>query len=126
MHASASLPATNTTLASTSTYEFVEGNVYFPPSSLQNKDAVFKPSANEHTTWCPWKGEAQYFDLHVDGEVIANGAWCYPRPLEAAERIRGFVAFCELWSFFPLGIGWDGAADDDGDADKGKIRVDKE
>lgn len=58
MHAKATL--SNTTLAETSTYEFVEGNVYFPPSSLttENKDKVFTPST--HTTWCPWKGTASY------------------------------------------------------------------
>ena len=63
MHAQASL--SGVTLASTSTYEFVEGNVYFPSSSLQNANAVFKPSASGHTTWCPWKGTASYVSLYL-------------------------------------------------------------
>lgn len=59
MHAKASVDAT--TLAETETYEFVEGNVYFPPSSLADKEKVFTPSS--HRTFCPWKGEAHYVRL---------------------------------------------------------------
>lgn len=56
MHAKATL--SSATLAETDTYEFVEGNVYFPPSSIKSKDEIFTPS--DHTTWCPWKGTASY------------------------------------------------------------------
>lgn len=95
MHATASLPTTGTKLAETSTYEFVEGNVYFPPSSLISKDEVFKPSSSGHTTWCPWKGTASYYDVHAEGKVIENGAWYYPEPLEKAAHIKDCVAFCK-------------------------------
>lgn len=86
-----------TTVATTTDHEFVEGNVYFPPSSIENKDAVLKPSANGHTTWCPWKGTASYYDVHApSGEVIENGAWYYPTPFEKAANIKDHVAFCTL------------------------------
>ena len=42
---------------------------------------------------CEWKGEASYYDLQVEGQTNANGAWCYPDPLPAAKRIKGYVAF---------------------------------
>ena len=67
----------------------VEGNHYFPADSVQRE--LFRDSAT-HTT-CPWKGEASYFDVVVDGEVNRDAAWHYPEPKPAAEEIRGRVAF---------------------------------
>ena len=76
-------------LAESDTYETVEGNVYFPPTALQ-KDH-FKESAT-HTV-CGWKGTASYYDVVVDGQVNKDAAWYYPDTLEAANNIRGYVAF---------------------------------
>ena len=89
---SAKATLNGTTIASTTTYEFVEGNVYFPASSVSNKSETLTPSS--HTTWCPWKGEASYYNVNVNGEVVENGAWYYPQPLEKAQHIRDHIAFC--------------------------------
>lgn len=67
----------------------VENNHYFPPESIQKE--YFKPS-NTHTT-CPWKGEASYYTLQVDGEENRDAAWYYPEPSEAAKKIKDHVAF---------------------------------
>lgn len=67
----------------------VEGNHYFPVESLNR--SYFKESTR-HTT-CPWKGEASYYDVVVDGEVNEGAAWFYPEPKQAASNIRGRVAF---------------------------------
>ena len=67
----------------------VEGNHYFPPSSLHQQ--FFKPSAT--TTVCPWKGTASYYDVVVDGKVNKDAAWLYPQPKSAAAEITGRVAF---------------------------------
>jgi uncharacterized protein (DUF427 family) len=67
----------------------VEGNHYFPVDSVQRE--FFRDSAT-HTT-CPWKGEASYFDVVVDGEVNRDAAWTYPETKTAAAEIRGRVAF---------------------------------
>ena len=77
------------TLAESDTHESVEGNVYFPPDTI-NKE-YFRDSDN-HTT-CPWKGVASYYDIVVDGETNKAGAWYYPDPKEAASNIKGYVAF---------------------------------
>lgn len=76
-------------LAESDEFEVVEGNVYFPPSSV--KMELFKPN-DSHTT-CPWKGEASYYDIEVDGETLRGQAWYYPDPKSAAENIRDHVAF---------------------------------
>lgn len=67
----------------------VEGNQYFPPDSIRRD--FFAPS--DHTTVCPWKGTAHYFDVEVDGKRNQNSAWYYPEPKEAAIQIKGYVAF---------------------------------
>lgn len=76
-------------IAESSDIVMVEGNAYFPADALPA--AFTRPSA--HTSLCPWKGEAHYFDLVVDGATNPNAVWYYPAPKEAAAAIRGRVAF---------------------------------
>lgn len=67
----------------------VEGNAYFPRASV--REDVLRPSST-HTT-CPWKGQASYYTLEVDGRTNPDAAWYYPEPKEAAREITGRVAF---------------------------------
>ena len=67
----------------------IEGNHYFPPDALNR--AYFQES-DTHST-CPWKGEASYYDIVVDGEINKDAAWTYPAPKDAARQIRDHVAF---------------------------------
>ena len=67
----------------------VEGNYYFPPQSI-NKE-YFQES--NHKTICSWKGEASYYDIHVNGQVNKEAAWYYPSAKEAAKKIAGYIAF---------------------------------
>lgn len=75
--------------ASTDAVERVEGNVYFPLSSV---DRQYLRTSDHHTV-CPWKGIASYYDVIVDGQVNTNAAWYYPEPKDAARQIRDHVAF---------------------------------
>lgn len=90
MHARA-IAADGTILADAKEFEYVEGNVYFPPSSIVNKSEVFTESSR-HTN-CPWKGESSYYDIHAGGKTLHNAAWYYPHPLEKAQHIKDHVAF---------------------------------
>ena len=67
----------------------VEGNHYFPPDSVKRE--FFEESTT--TTTCPWKGEASYYTVSVDGQQNADAAWYYPNPKDAAMNIRDHVAF---------------------------------
>ncbi|GAB0112513.1 DUF427 domain-containing protein [Acidisoma sp. C75] len=78
-----------TVLAESEDIETVEGNAYFPAEALRQD--LIRPSS--HTSICPWKGTAHYYDLVVDGAVNANAVWYYPEPKPAAASIRGRVAF---------------------------------
>ena len=67
----------------------VEGNHYFPESSVDR--ATLRPST--HTSVCSWKGTTFYYHIEVDGKRNENAAWFYPEPTAAAQQIRGRVAF---------------------------------
>lgn len=67
----------------------VEHNHYFPADALVREH--FRES--DHTTVCPWKGTAGYYDIVVGDQVNENAAWYYADPKPAADEIRGRVAF---------------------------------
>ena len=77
------------TLAESDKTIVVEGNHYFPPDAIK-RDLV-QPSA-KHTI-CPWKGEASYYTVAVDGATNKDAAWFYPSPKPAAAEIKNYVAF---------------------------------
>lgn len=72
----------------------IEGNYYFPPSSLR-ADAL-TDSSTPYT--CPWKGVAHYHNVSVSGSTYSDAAWSYPNPYPASfDRVgkdySGYVAF---------------------------------
>ena len=67
----------------------VEGNHYFPPDSVRTE---FLKSSGSHTS-CPWKGQASYYSLSVDGAENPDAAWYYLDPKPAAAQIKDRVAF---------------------------------
>ena len=78
-----------TVIAESDRTRVVEGNHYFPPESVRRDH--LRESAT-HTT-CPWKGVASYYDVVVGSEVNRDAAWYYPDTKEAANDIRGYIAF---------------------------------
>ncbi len=77
------------TLAESDDTVVLEGNHYFPNDSLRREH--FSPSETRSTY--PWKGEASYYNVQVNGETNRNAAWYYPAPKEAAAQIKDRVAF---------------------------------
>jgi uncharacterized protein (DUF427 family) len=67
----------------------VEGNHYFPESAVKKEYLV----TSNHRTSCPWKGQARYWSLLVNGELNPEAAWYYPEPSEAAAQIKDRIAF---------------------------------
>jgi len=76
-------------IAESDSFEEVEGNVYFPPTALKREYLT----DSDHTSICPWKGTAGYFNVVVDGKENANAAWIYHNPKQAAANIKDHVAF---------------------------------
>jgi uncharacterized protein (DUF427 family) len=48
---------------------------------------------SEHHTYCPYKGEASYFTLMMDGAFAENAVWTYEDPFPAMAQIKDRVAF---------------------------------
>jgi uncharacterized protein (DUF427 family) len=73
----------------------IEGNHYFPPEAV---DSDYLQDSDTHTT-CPWKGEASYYHVQVDGETAEDAAWYYPNPKDgAAEQVgQDFVGYIAFW-----------------------------
>jgi uncharacterized protein (DUF427 family) len=68
----ATATVSGTTIAEADQWEVVEGNVYFPPASVKKE---YLTKTDLHTS-CPWKGEASYYTIDVNGRFID----CAPIP----------------------------------------------
>ena len=79
----------NTVIAESDDTVMVEGNHYFPEASLKREYISF----SNHKTSCPWKGQASYYSINVNGDLNPDAAWYYAEPKEAASHIKGRVAF---------------------------------
>jgi uncharacterized protein (DUF427 family) len=107
-------------VASSSTYELIEGNIYVRPSvptssphvlprpldlspSLISQPTAFQfpPSAlnkqfftpSPTTTFCPYKGTASYYTVTTNKTELKDAAWVYEDPKPEYEKIKGYVAF---------------------------------
>ncbi|MDO1501584.1 DUF427 domain-containing protein [Winogradskyella maritima] len=67
----------------------IENNHYFPHDSI--KKEYFEKSDSKSV--CPWKGEASYYTIKVDGNENLDAAWYYPEVSELAKGIKNRVAF---------------------------------
>ena len=48
---------------------------------------------SEHTSFCPYKGEASYYSIPAGGDRSINAVWTYEAPFEAMKQIKEYVAF---------------------------------
>jgi len=72
----------------------IEGNYYFPPSSVSA--GALSDSPTPYT--CPWKGVAQYHDISVNSSAHHDAAWSYPDPYplsfdRVGQDYSGYIAF---------------------------------
>jgi len=67
----------------------VENNHYFPRDAVR---AEFLTDSDT-TSFCPWKGTANYHSLAVDGARNIDAAWYYKEPKDAAAEIKDRIAF---------------------------------
>ena len=61
---------------------------YFPTEDV-NQDLLEK---TDHTTHCPFKGDATYWSAEADGKVAENAVWGYPEPLDSSPIPANYVA----------------------------------
>ena len=64
--------------------------VYYIPLADVRSD-VLKPS--DHTTYCPYKGDASYYSIATAEGELTDVVWYYAEPYPAVADIAGHVAF---------------------------------
>lgn len=67
----------------------------YPAAAYLPRDQVdmSRLERSDHTSWCPYKGEAAYFHLRTaSGEIIENAVWTYETPFPAVAAIKGALA----------------------------------
>jgi uncharacterized protein (DUF427 family) len=62
---------------------------YFPVEDVR-MDLL---TATDHTTHCPFKGDASYRTIKVGDAEAENAAWTYPEPNPESSWLEGYVAF---------------------------------
>jgi uncharacterized protein (DUF427 family) len=64
--------------------------VYYFPEEDVRRDLL---EESDHTTYCPFKGDASYWSVRVGDKVAENAVWGYPEPIESCPPISGYLAF---------------------------------
>jgi uncharacterized protein (DUF427 family) len=67
---------------------------YAPVQYIPRRDVDMSALArSEHTTYCPYKGDASYYSIPAGGDRSLNAVWTYETPFEAMTQIKDYVAF---------------------------------
>jgi uncharacterized protein (DUF427 family) len=62
---------------------------YFPRADV----AMDRLTPTPHASYCPYKGDANYFSIVADGRTADNAVWSYEQPFPAMAEIAGYLAF---------------------------------
>jgi uncharacterized protein (DUF427 family) len=62
---------------------------YFPRGDVN----MARLERSDHTSHCPFKGDASYFHLRTEDGLVENAVWCYENPFEKVQQIKGYLAF---------------------------------
>ena len=67
----------------------------YPPAYYLPLDSIDPAllTKTETSTWCPYKGDASYYDLVTPDGVIEDAAWTYTEPYDNVSEIAGHLAF---------------------------------
>lgn len=76
----------NAILVEESRYEPV---VYVPHRDVNSAYLV----ENDHSTYCPFKGDARYWNIKVGNDFIGSAVWGYDTPYDEVAELAGHVAF---------------------------------
>ena len=86
--------ANDTVIADTAAALTLREAGYPPVQYIPRGDAdMAQLRRSAHASYCPYKGEAAYFDIPALGERGANAVWTYEQPYAAVAEIAGHLAF---------------------------------
>ncbi len=85
----------NSILAASRSAKFMRETRLAPTIYFPLDDVAATLQASEKRTFCPFKGTATYWDVIVDDQIIADGAWTYRSALPESREIEGYVSFTQ-------------------------------
>jgi uncharacterized protein (DUF427 family) len=53
----------------------------------------FQLERTDHATYCPYKGDCNYYSVPAGGGKSVNAVWSYDNPFPAVAQIKGHVGF---------------------------------
>ena len=67
----------------------------YPPVQYIPREDVDLPQLErtDHATYCPYKGDCNYYSVPAGGKKAVNAVWTYENPYSAVAQIKGLVAF---------------------------------
>jgi uncharacterized protein (DUF427 family) len=67
---------------------------YAPVQYIPRQDVDMSAlTRSDHTTYCPYKGDASYYSIPGGGDRSVNAVWTYETPFEAMAQIKDYLAF---------------------------------
>lgn len=67
---------------------------YPPRQYLPREDVDMQCLARtDSVTHCPFKGDASYYTIELEGDTLTDAVWSYEAPFEAVAAIKGRLAF---------------------------------
>jgi uncharacterized protein (DUF427 family) len=67
---------------------------YPPVQYIPREDVDFSQlERTDHATYCPYKGDCNYYSIPIGGKKSVNAVWTYEDPYPAVAQIKGHVAF---------------------------------
>ncbi len=67
---------------------------YPPVQYIPGEDVDFSQlERTDHVTYCPYKGDCNYYSVSAGGKKSVNAVWSYGNPFPAVSRIKGHVEF---------------------------------
>ena len=60
---------------------------------MPREDVVAGLTRTDRRTHCPFKGDASYWTVAVDGACLENAAWSYEDPIPQSAAIAGHLCF---------------------------------
>ena len=67
---------------------------YPPIQYIPRKDVdLSQLKRTDHNTYCPYKGDCNYYSIPAGGKKSVNAVWTYEKPYPAVGQIKEHVAF---------------------------------
>lgn len=64
-----------------------------PTYYFKKEDFLFPFENSPIQTSCEWKGEANYYHMSVEGELLKNAFWSYPNPTHEYSILKDMIGF---------------------------------